>query len=111
MGTPVNNISFEGGGAGGVDYAHYIYVSPRFSTPIEIVLTGLPKTLTVSRNDKFDEPDWIIKLLKNSCLCRYVFDILNMLQGVYLFVIFVLKHSVLFEIRKKYFGQGAQDIY
>jgi len=36
----------------------------------------------------------------------YVFDILNMLQGVYLFVIFVLKHSVLFEIRKKYFGQG-----
>ena len=29
-----------------------------------------------------------------------------MLQGVYLFVIFVLKHSVLFEIRKKYSGQG-----
>ena len=48
--------------------------------------------------------------LKHSCF-RYVFDILNMLQGVYLFVIFVLKHSVLFEIRKKYFGQGAQDIY
>ena len=44
-------------------------------------------------------------VLKYSCF-RYVFDILNMLQGVYLFVIFVLKHSVLFEIRKKYSGQG-----
>ena len=55
-------------------------------------------------------PQILNYVLKYSCF-RYVFDILNMLHGVYLFVIFVLKHSVLFEIRKKYFGQGAQDIY